>query len=233
MFLKRSFDKEIMDDFSISDKRIVDALDELKLVNKYLGGIQTSKAGIRTLLNHRRNKPVKILDVGSGSSDIFENRNRFPYKLEIISLDRNKKICEVIKSSNNAHPVFGDVLSLPIAQSSVDIVHASLFLHHFNEDEITEIIKAMLSAAKSGIIINDLRRTVFALLGIKILTAFFSKSVMVKNDAPLSVKRGFVKAELINVLKKSGIRNYEIKRKWAFRWLIIIFKDGNEQTISS
>jgi len=74
-------------------------------------------------------------------------------------------------------------------------------------------------------IINDLRRSVWALIGIKLLTILFSKSSMVKNDAPLSVKRGFIKSELIDMLKSLKIINYKIKRKWAFRWLVAIPKD--------
>ncbi|MCH7973132.1 MAG: hypothetical protein IH949_04475 [Bacteroidetes bacterium] len=52
-----------------------------------------------------------------------------------------------------------------------------------------------------------------------------SKSSMVKNDAPLSVKKGFVKSELIDMFKNLKITNYKIKRKWAFRWLVVISKD--------
>jgi hypothetical protein len=44
----------------------------------------------------------------------------------------------------------------------------------------------------------------------------------VKNDAPLSVLRGFKKKELEEVLKKAGITDYSIHWKWAFRWLIIV-----------
>jgi hypothetical protein len=54
---------------------------------------------------------------------------------------------------------------------------------------------------------------------------FFSKSEMVKNDGPLSVKRAFVKKELLEMLNDLGIKRFLIKRKWAFRWLVIIYKN--------
>jgi hypothetical protein len=50
---------------------------------------------------------------------------------------------------------------------------------------------------------------------------------MVKNDGPLSVKRAFVKKELFKILKELEIEYFLIKRKWAFRWLIIIYKNKN------
>jgi len=222
MFLKRSYDKEIMDDFSIMDSRIDIALNELKLVNRFLGGVSTSKTGFEMLFNNSNYETIKVLDIGSGSSDIFQRLISKLPNLKIFSIDRNKRICEVIKNENTAYPIFGDAITPPVKEESISVVHASLFLHHFNKDEIKNIIKSSLAIAKKGMIINDLRRSVWALIGIKALIYLFSKSTMVKNDAPLSVKRGFIKSELINLLEELKITNYKIKRKWAFRWLIVI-----------
>ena len=68
---------------------------------------------------------------------------------------------------------------------------------------------------------NDLHRNQFAYYSIKFLTAIFSKSYLVKNDAPSSVKRGFKKRELITLLEKAGYKNYSVKWSWAFRYIII------------
>lgn len=224
MFLKRSYEKEIMDDFSINDDRVDDALSEIKLVNKFLGGVSTSNTGFRFLLNHKKLSTLKVLDIGSGASDIFEAlQKRYP-NLSVYSLDRNERICEVIKAEKTAIPIYGDAQNPPIKKESVSVVHASLFLHHFTEEGKKEIIKSSLAIAKNGLIINDLRRSVWALIGIKLLIFLFSKSSMVKNDASLSVKKGFLKSELIDMFKSIKIINYKIKRKWAFRWLVVISK---------
>jgi hypothetical protein len=211
-----------MDDFSITDFRIDIALNELKLVNRFLGGVSTSKTGFEMLFYNSNYETIKVLDIGSGSSDIFQRLISKIPNLKIFSIDRNYRVCEIIKNENTAHPIFGDAIAPPVNEKSISVVHASLFLHHFNEDEIKKIIKSSLAIAEKGMVINDLRRSVWALIGIKILIYFFSKSTMVKNDAPLSVKRGFNKLELINLLEELKITNYKIKRKWAFRWLIVI-----------
>jgi len=49
----------------------------------------------------------------------------------------------------------------------------------------------------------------------------FSKSYLVKNDAPLSVLRGFSGREWKQLLNNAGIDKFELKWKWAFRWLIV------------
>jgi 2-polyprenyl-3-methyl-5-hydroxy-6-metoxy-1,4-benzoquinol methylase len=212
---------EIMDDFSIQDERIDKALEELKMVNKFLGGISTTLNGMKKLLENNYSKKIKVLDAGSGASDVFNKSN---YNSALFSLDRNKKICNYLKkNSQNTNVVYGNALELPFKRKSFDVVHASLFLHHFDEEDINKLLKLFSHAAAKGIIINDLRRSLFAYLGIKILTMLFSKSELVKNDGPLSVKKGFTKDELIKLLSSVPFENYEIKRTWAFRWLVIIY----------
>ena len=71
-----------------------------------------------------------------------------------------------------------------------------------------------------GFFINDLHRNTLAYYSIRILTRWFSKSYLVKNDAPLSVLRGFKKNEWEAIMQQAGIQHYSIEWKWAFRWLI-------------
>lgn len=232
MFIKRNYTSEIMDDFSIKDERIDGALKELKIINKYLGGISTTKAGLKKIINKNNfpdlvgidsyNSKIKILDAASGAGDILE-----PLKekllLENYYFDINPRVCYYIKTNSNNNNIFCcDAFQLPF-KTKFDVIHTSLFLHHLNEEKIIKLLKIFLQNCNNCIIINDLRRNVFALIGIKILTSIFSKSKMVKNDAPLSVKRGFIKKDIKNILKSLKIKNFEIKRKWAFRWLIIIY----------
>jgi hypothetical protein len=46
---------------------------------------------------------------------------------------------------------------------------------------------------------------------------------MVKNDAAVSVARGFKKKELIDILTRAALTNYEIRWKWAFRWQLVVY----------
>jgi hypothetical protein len=76
-----------------------------------------------------------------------------------------------------------------------------------------------------GFFINDIQRNYIAYYAIKLLTTLFSKSYLVKNDAPLSVARGFTRNEWKQLFAQAGITNYTIQWKWAFRYLIV-FKHG-------
>lgn len=217
--MRRFYENEIMDDFSIQDERIDVALKELNIINKYLGGNSVSVKGLKLLKD--KNEDISIIDIGSGGSDLYKAiKNNFN-NLFYVSVDLNKRACTYNIKENNNPTICGNAFSLPFNNNSFDFLHASLFIHHFNENEINLLLNEFVRISRKGIIINDLHRSIFALVSISVLTTLFSKSEMVKHDAPLSVKRGFTKSELKNILKKLSC-DFSIKWNWAFRWMIII-----------
>ncbi|HEX2865723.1 MAG TPA: methyltransferase domain-containing protein [Ignavibacteriales bacterium] len=225
MFLKRSYRKEIIDDVSISDERLHRALYELNIINLLLGGNSVSRAGLSAVTKHSSSDKVRILDVGSGGSDLFFNLKVHGRTAETVSTDMNLEACRYIKQQHpGAKAVCCNAMWLPFKPESFDAVHFSLFFHHFKENDMAEILNCAKEVAACGIVINDLRRSVFALWGIKILTLLFSRSRMIRNDAPLSVKRGFIKSELKRILSFVNGCSFTIRRKWAFRWLVYCTK---------
>lgn len=212
----------MMDDFSITDERIDSALTELAVINKYLGGRRVSKLGIQKIAARKNtSSELKILDVGTGGADDVLNIKDI--NLKFYGIDKNKQVCRYILRRNSLRVICADAMNLPFKQKYFDVCHASLFMHHLTGTQIKLLLKNLQSLCNYGIVINDLRRSVFALIGIWFLTKLLSRNQLVKNDAPLSVKRGFIKKELIGILKDLNITRFEIRRKWAFRWLIIIY----------
>lgn len=170
------------------------------------------------------------MDVGCGGGDSLKaianwskkegyniNLNGVDLKEDCITYAKNN--CSNYDSINFSCEDFRNAFS---EQIPINIVHASLFCHHFTETEIIDFIK-LCSKNKAIFVINDLERNLIAYYSIKLLTKLFSKSPLVKNDAPLSVLRGFKKTEWISILQKSGIENYTVKNRWAFRHLVIVY----------
>ena len=219
--MKRSYEPELMDDFSIQDERVDFALNELNIINRFLGGVSTTKSALKYFVNSG-NEMLSVVDIGSGSSDnLLAAKKNLP-SLNITSIDKSFRSLKFFP--NSTLKLNADAFRMPVKDNSCDVVHVSLFLHHFNEVEIILLINKFLRISRKGMIINDLQRSYFALFGIKFLTALFSRSELVKYDAPLSVRRGFKKNDLVRLLAECGIRNYFIKRKWAFRWMVVIRK---------
>jgi hypothetical protein len=108
------------------------------------------------------------------------------------------------------------------AGNQPDIVVAGLFCHHLTDAQLLIFFENIAKNVKIAGIINDLHRHPIAYYGIKYLTQWFSKSRFTKNDAPLSVLRGFSRTNLGDLLQKAGVKNYELRWKWAFRFLLVI-----------
>jgi hypothetical protein len=216
----RSNEPELMDNEG-REEEIKSALSELKIINKYLGGNSVTVSGLKEITDYYKLNFLRVLDAGSGTSDIlFQN---FKVNIDITALDKNVLICRLIKENGRISKVIcGDAMNLPFSKKIFDVVHASLFLHHFSDEELAVILTYFCSAAKYGILINDLQRSYLSYYGFKLLTLLFSRNRLVKNDGLVSIRRGFRKRELIKVLEDIGYK-YKLEKKWAFRWLLVVY----------
>ena len=80
-----------------------------------------------------------------------------------------------------------------------DIIFSSLFCHHFTDEQMIEQLLWLKKNSIDGFFINDLHRHPLAFYSIRLLTMAFSRSYLVKNDAPLSVLRGFSKSDWLRL----------------------------------
>lgn len=229
MFNARSYKKELLDESEIPSDSLFQNLKELAFINTYLGGHAITVAGLEILITDTT-KAYNIIDVGSGGGDsakaIVAWARKKKMQLRVTGIDLKPDCILYAKENCRKYPdllfTCDDFRNSFSQKSKIDLVHASLFCHHFTEDEIIDFVK-LCSTNKAIFLINDLERNPIAYYAIKFLTRLFSKSKLVKNDAPLSVLRGFKKKEWIEIIKKSGIKKYSIQNKWAFRHLVIIY----------
>ena len=145
----------------------------------------------------------------------------------LIGVDANPSIIEYAKKNCSEHENISfqkeDVLTSPSFPFTPDIVYFSLFFHHFSEVDIRKILRNMLHSKPKLLVINDLHLHFLAYYSIRFLAYFFSRSYLVKNDAPLSIKRAFKRLDFEAILEDLGINKYSIKWQWAFRWKVLIF----------
>lgn len=210
-----------MDDISIRDHRLTMALDELHTINTWLLGYHASYRAIHKMERVTGVPISTIADVGGGGSTFPPVFNRF----RITSIDINPAAnVYTLAKNRNRSAVCADALQLPFADNSFDAVHASLFIHHFPEREISLLLKEFLRVSVHGVIINDPLRSIISLAGITLLTKLFSKSNMVKHDAPLSVRRGLTLAEMKSFLAVNGLHNNKVYHSPFFRLMALIYK---------
>ena len=229
-FSQRSETVEIMDDLNCSGPIVTQTLVELEFINKWLGGNAVTLNGLNKVLQRCSSDSLKIADLGCGGGDMLmlisdrmKEKNR---TASFTGIDANPNIVEYAKKNSASHVDIKfkaiDVFSNEFKQESFDVVFATLFFHHFNKQQLIELFSHLKKTTRCGIVVNDLHRHPLAYYSIKFLTQTFSKSPMVVNDAPLSVQRGFTRAELEEILRAAEISSYSLKWKWAFRWQLII-----------
>lgn len=225
----RSEEKEYLDNSDIETKDLYQNLTELDTINKHLGGYKASRKGLSTILE--THTVHTILDIGFGGGDSIKQLSKLAdkknIKLFFYGVDY-KKDC-IKYAENNLYLVINKQLICSDYRNisnellkKVDVIHCSLFLHHLSNDEIISLFEFGKSN-RCIILANDLHRHWFAYFSIKFLTQIFSKSWLVKNDAPISVKRGFKKNELISLISQAGFTNYSVKWSWAFRYIITAY----------
>ncbi len=230
-FQNRSYEKEYLDNSKIATKDLYQNLAELDVINTYLGGYKASLKGLKDILKTKKTI-YNILDVGFGGGDAIKQLSKFAdskgLPIFFYGVDL-KEDCVIYAEKNlaaiqNKKLICDDYRNIaPELLDQIDIIHCSLFLHHLTDEEIIGLF-AFGKAHHCMILANDLHRNWLAYYSIKFLTAVFSRSWLVKNDACLSVRRAFRKSELEWMLQQAGYKKYAVKWSWAFRYIVIAFE---------
>lgn len=234
-FSQRDDAKEILDDLEVQGEAVRQNLKELDIINTLLGGNSISVAALKTVLHsHAEKSHWKVADLGCGSGHLMLEMHKVLQQkkctAKFTGFDANAFIVNYAQKhcadDPAIHIVCRNLLTDPLPEV-YDIIHASLFLHHFTAEELVLLLAKLKPHTATALIINDLHRHPLAYYSIKWLTGLFSKSYLVQHDAALSVAKGFKKSEWTGILERAGYKRYTIKWVWAFRHRIIIYPDSS------
>lgn len=226
MFRARSYTPELLDQPHIPFADIRQNMQELDTINTLLGGHAITLKGLQMVLQHApKHKSIHIAEIGCGDGNNLRVIQRWAKKhnrmVRLTGIDFHQA-CIAYAGQIGANAgidfIFSDYRAVVFTEKP-DVIFSSLFCHHFKDDALITQLQWMQQNSTLGFFINDLHRHPVAFHSIRLLTQLFSKSYLVKNDAPLSVLRGFKKQEWQNLLHQAGIRAH-LQWMWAFRWLV-------------
>lgn len=227
----RSTLPELMDGPSVPASEIHQALRELEVVGKRLGGYNVAINAINKLFKEGKSANT-IMDVGCGGGDtlrvVADWARSHNKDIRFIGIDRNPEMTQYSAAHStgyaNIRYITADVFDDSLLSIKPDVVMSSLFCHHFDGSDLVRLLQRMHMLCSTAVIVNDLHRHPIAYHSIRLLTRIFSKSYLVKYDAPLSVARAFKRQDWQYILPAAGIKLYSLRWNWAWRWQLIIPK---------
>ncbi|MEM6647244.1 MAG: methyltransferase domain-containing protein [Bacteroidota bacterium] len=233
-FRTRSSATEMMDDVSIVDERLIGALDNIKASNRWLGACQSITRPLARWHRHTQRDSVSVLDIGTGRADLPADLVRWGQqhglKVEVTAIDNNDVTIDYAAGQldqelptdlrSQIHLAVVDALHLPYDDDAFDIVLAAQFLHHFEDDTIVGLLADMQRIAADGILVSDLHRHRLAYAGIWTIGHVLPVSPMFRMDGPISVRKGFKRADMEHYAEAAHLPNATIRWQWAFRWML-------------
>jgi SAM-dependent methyltransferase len=207
------------------------SLADIRTVNRYLGDYRAVLGHLPALLPavaQRRGRPLRVLDVATGSADIpvamalWARGRGIP--LEVTAVDNNPLAVREAEAFTRGCPEItvarGDCLSLPYGDGSFDVVVCAKSLHHFSDEDAVRVLREILRVTAGGYLVIDLRRSRVAWALISLLSRLFTRNRLTRHDGPLSVLRSYTVAELDALAARAGLCGRRVTR--APFWLIVV-----------
>ena len=233
-FRSRCYDSELMDDLEMEGKILTQTLDQLSVINRLLGGNAVTNSGVFHLGEQYRDlwqgRELEILDLGCGAGDgmreLAKEARKLGWKVRITGVDANPAIIEYAREHAREFPEIefrqANCFDPDFRKQKFDLLICSLFLHHFTDEQLIELVPQLCDMCRIGLVVNDLHRHWAAYHLFGLMCSIFRASKMIRHDGMLSVRRAFKAPEMRQFLPLDGKIKAQLRWKWAFRYQMLI-----------
>jgi len=195
-------------------------LDDLRRINRWLGGNWLTLRGIEHLLEEWPSDAlVSVVDVGTGGADVPDSivawGCRSGRRVRVLAGDVSPEIIQVarVKVGPRVDLAVLDGRCLPLADGSVDVAVCSLLLHHLSPDDAVALLREMNRVSRRGIVVNDLVRSRLGYLGALAIGWLATQNPLTRHDGPLSVRRAYTQSEMADLASRAGLSQ---PRFWGY-----------------
>lgn len=194
---RRVIRRELLDD--APEPEALESLQDLVRINCRLGGHGVLLKILSGVVGPA--EEFTVLDVGAATGDsAVVVSNNYP-GAGVISLDHDFfHLC-----NGPGQRVCGDGFRLPFRDGAVDFVFCSLFLHHFPDRQIVELLREAGRVARRAVLVSDLERRRLPYWFLPATRWLFGWCNITVHDGQLSVAAGFRRGELPRLAKEAGL----------------------------
>jgi 2-polyprenyl-3-methyl-5-hydroxy-6-metoxy-1,4-benzoquinol methylase len=223
---------EVMDQPGLDAGGHHQALDALARINWISASSRMLWPPIRRLCRERLqagdDRPVRVLDVASGGGDaairLWRRGRRKGVALEVAGCDFSPLALEHARKRAAARGVNVSFFPLDVTAEPIpagyDVLTCSLFLHHLDEAAAASVLAKMRDAAGRMVLVSDLNRSKAGWMAAYLFSRILTRSPIVHADAPMSVEGAFTPAEALQLARRAGMADAEVRTRFPFRYLL-------------
>lgn len=221
--MKRRFDPEtleIMDRPQPVSAELERDLRNLRRLNSWFGSYTLITSFLRRWI--KPGAQLRIVDLCTGSGDIprliADYARNIGADITIQAVDQQSATLEIARrlsaDYHNIEFIEANTLTWEPLEPC-DLALCTLALHHFSENDAIRVLQRCRELSREFVLVSDLRRGLFGMLGVYLLTSTLFREPMTRFDARLSMARAFSFSEVRDLAVRAGWRNFGHK---AFRF---------------
>ncbi|MEI9961705.1 MAG: class I SAM-dependent methyltransferase [Limisphaerales bacterium] len=214
--MKRIVQPEFLDELPSSDPRAIRSRRDLRRINAWMGNYSIMARALQSNLNGHTPKQITELGAGDGTFLLRVAQKiaaRWP-DVNATLLDQKENVSPQTLAAFDslgwhAEAVVADVFDWP--QTECEIVIANLFLHHFEDAKLKELLQIIAQRAQLFIVLEPHRfRFPFPCAQ---LLRFIGCSKITLHDAEASIAGGFIRQEISALWRDK--QNWQITERRA------------------
>ncbi len=240
----RSPDTEWMDTETVPFEDFRACLADLATVNTLSFGYRPTLAFLDRLHRSGRlpaDRPLFIVDAGSGYGDTLRKiagwaANR-SIQLRLVGVDMNPWSTRAAAEATAADPaappiewVTANVFDYAARLAEPpDVILSALFTHHLADEAVVRFATWIEESARIGWFINDLHRHAISYYGFAAISRLAGWHRFVAHDGPVSIARGFVRADWERTLRAASLSG-SAKIEWWFPFRLCVSRMADGRT---